>query len=168
MITPVVCGCCVNNQAPAELTVTLAGVGNGLVCGAGCAAINGTYVLQHIGGCGWRLAISKCPNVCLPAGFAGFHHISATLSCPVDAAGVVRPSLLVTVHGDGEGPDDAGGDVETIYFGVNLAPYAAINPAGRPNCCAWLGVVLPFFQRTPGCAACDWPSATATVTAGAC
>ena len=173
VVTPVFCPCCSNNNAPAEWTITISGVGAGTACAGNCSAINGTYVLTQAGICGGRLNIVKCNGACqtIPQCSEYYSSVDFAIECPVDVIGVVRPRLVVTL-----GVTLAGSDTCNMPFFLkptwikDLPPYAASDLASRPNCCGFVAEVasLASLGNQNGCQTCTFPGSTATITAGAC
>ena len=177
--TPVPCTCCLNGNAPAELTVTIAGVtadplgGQTPSCGANCVtSVNGTYVVGQSGSfpvCAWSLRINKCPGACQFGIQNGYDWLNVELACTPGPGGQVFPILRAYIY-TGTSPNSLDpGLISMILWSKNLAPYAGNDPSGRPNCCGWASEVLATGGLGVGpCLACNKTGSTATIAAGAC
>lgn len=166
------CGNCRTNKAPAEMTVTIAGIsGPGSFFCNDCTTLNGTYVVPSIGNsctrsdslpvscscCGWLVRVnnaSECPFdiqvtpiVC--NNYAGQYSLWWEVS--IDVLKHVGYFLYWA-------------ETPRLVSSVNCVP-ASANTLCLDDCCT-ISKVLPFANRfaTP----CSSPASTATITSGLC
>lgn len=171
------CTRCLNDIAPAEMTVSIAGVTSAALpdgtipkCATCAADVNGTYVLQATAGgvatdCIWELgALSKCVSCFFPVegGNIGFDRIKLTLREISLGGGLVQPFLIATFF------HNAIGSPSFIQWRKNLTIYPQNDLTQRPNCCTFAALVLPYDTADVFCRVCNGTASTATVTSGAC